>query len=671
MKSHKLLIGVVWSTLLLVLPGWAQEALDESAFYAKSWAVVIGINSYENFPSLEYAINDATAVATRLKSMGFEVISLLDTHATRENILQTLQEQLPTAVGRDDRLVIFYAGHGAAGILSTGEEVGFIIPSDGKSNVDGRQLQIIGGEIAVDGDYQSFAQKANFISVDDIRNVSDTVPAKHILYIIDGCYSGFLDPAAYARVRSSKDVKTAQGTDKARSLVIESPTADKKTPLPSPKSDPARYFQIITARDTVQILTAGSSGEAVYEKSGHGLFTHYLLQALDGAADKSEDPNAVVGDCVVTATELGNYLKEKVPSASNFSQSPLFNRLSGEGEFIFVPSICKPIAPVDMEPPKNDDGWAKTQAYRGPEDTPYEAPTQVLVDSNDYLYVLDSGLNRMFKFDPQGNNIPDHFDQAPIEDSWKPTSMALGYGDTLWVYFSWTGDSEKKGGPGGKIVIYQPNGRSALNWNGTTEPLTSCAQNSGEDVPFPSKGLLALDFEENVIMVDQDTGVITKCDHNGKLIGQWGKREEHTIIKDISQYKTVTHPQGLAIDMFGYIYVADTEGHGIQKYRYDGEWIPSWPNVKGDKPHFFNSPHGLAVDSKLYVYVADTENHRIKKYTSLNAKLLTYWGKKDAKKGNKYGEFREPTSVAVNQNSTQIYVADTGNKRVQRFFVER
>jgi hypothetical protein len=68
--------------------------------------------------------------------------------------------------------------------------------------------------------------------------------------------------------------------------------------------------------------------------------------------------------------------------------------------------------------------------------------------------------------------------------------------------------------------------------------------------------------------------------------------------------------------MFGYVYIADTEGHGIQKF-FDGEWIPSdIPNVKGNKPYFFDRPHGITVDNKLYLYIADTNNHRIKKYTS-------------------------------------------------------
>jgi DNA-binding beta-propeller fold protein YncE len=674
MRHIFMTLGVFCSILMTFSLAWSRGNQDMSSFYSKSWAVVIGINAYQNFPSLEYAVNDATAIATRFKSMGFEVISLQNEQATKSNIMNVLKRQLPEKIGRNDRLVVFYAGHGAAGILSTGEEVGFIIPSDAKSTIDGRKMDIIGGEIRVD-DYTTFAEKTNFISVEEIRDISDTVQAKHILYILDGCYSGFLDPAAYSRLRQSTRIKMARQPDTSRSLIIGDDNIKKTPQVSTSKSDVMDYLNVFTSRDTVQVLTAGSSGEAVYEKSGHGIFTYYLLKALDGAADVPDNPNSPIGDCVITTTELGNYLKEKVPPASRSSQIPLFNRISGEGEFIFSPTICQPIDPIDMQSPVGDTTWTKTDAYTGPKESPYKVPTQVLVDQEENLYVLDIGLHRIFKFDKYGKYLPVLFETSAIEAPWAPSSMALGSNGELWVYYSWQGKKNKKEPtPFGKVVIYNDDGTLAVGWSGRTEPLTACFQDNGTQVPFPATGLIALDIEDNLITVDQENGVMTKCDRNGKLLQQWGNYEKHKIIENINRYKTVTNPQGLAVDMFGYIYVSDTGGHGIQKY-YNGEWVGGWPNFKGKKPTFFNSPHGLAVDSKLYVYVADTQNHRIKKYTNVwegrGEKLLTYWGKKDANKGKKYGEFNTPMGVAVNWDSTNIYVADTGNKRVQKFLVER
>jgi hypothetical protein len=85
----------------------------------------------------------------------------------------------------------------------------------------------------------------------------------------------------------------------------------------------------ITSARVRQIITAGGAGEQVFEQDGHGLFTKRFLEALDRGGDLN-------GDGVLTAFELGHYLRSRVSTESANRQTPVFGTLDGEGEFVFL-----------------------------------------------------------------------------------------------------------------------------------------------------------------------------------------------------------------------------------------------------------------------------------------------------------------------------------------------
>jgi hypothetical protein len=248
------------------------SATQWQALYEKSFAVVIGIDHYEKWPLLEFAVNDAKSVTEELKETGFDNITLiLDKEATQRRILTELFHELPKKMGRNDRLFFYFAGHGQTEDLPEGGKRGYIIP--------------------VDCDISNYGAAA--VSMDQIRSLSRRIPAKHILYAMDSCYSGL-------------------GLNRSAGV--------------SPKiSD---YLRKIASMRAVQIITAGGKGEQVQEKEGHGLFTTHFLEALSGKGDLNKDK-------VITGTELGAYLRPTVSNASGQAQTPLFGRLEGEGEFLF------------------------------------------------------------------------------------------------------------------------------------------------------------------------------------------------------------------------------------------------------------------------------------------------------------------------------------------------
>lgn len=245
-----------------------------SSDYNNSWAVVIGINDYRKWPKLQYAVQDANAVRDVLIGrMGFNaerVLTLSNGEATRNNILALFHDKLGHGnVKKDDRVFVFFAGHGATKKLSSGRNLGYIIPVD--SNPD---------EIAVDA-----------IPMTDLQDIAESINAKHVLFVMDACYSG---------------LGLTRGTNTDKFL-----------------RDNAR-------RIGRQMLTAGGADQMVADggPNGHSVFTWTLLQALGGKADLN-------GDGVITGTELAAYIAPAVASVSQ--QTPAFGSLPGSegGEFVF------------------------------------------------------------------------------------------------------------------------------------------------------------------------------------------------------------------------------------------------------------------------------------------------------------------------------------------------
>jgi hypothetical protein len=199
--------------------------------YADSHALVIGINSYKAVSPLAYAVNDATEIRDLLVSeLGFpaeNVTCLLDEKATREAILKSYFRFTRDDVGLDDRILLFFAGHGHTLTGSRGE-VGFLVPHD-----------------AIPDDYSTF------IRWDDLTKNSELIRAKHLMFIMDACYGGL------ALTRST---------------------------LPGS----ARFLKDMLLRHSRQVLTAGKANETVSDAGGplpgHSVFTGHLIEGLRGKA---------------------------------------------------------------------------------------------------------------------------------------------------------------------------------------------------------------------------------------------------------------------------------------------------------------------------------------------------------------------------------------------------
>jgi uncharacterized caspase-like protein len=207
--------------------------------YANSWAILVGIDNYPKWPRLQYAVRDAEGVGQLLvQKFGFaseRVITLKNEQATRSGILGAFHDILEngkTAGGLqpNDRVFVFFAGHGATRKLSSGRDLGYIVPYDADPN-----------NLALDA-----------IPMTEIQNIAESLQAKHELFVMDACYSGL------GLTRGGAN--TAFLRDNARRL----------------------GRQMLTAGGTDQLVSDGGP-------NGHSVFTWTLLQGLGGKADLNGD----------------------------------------------------------------------------------------------------------------------------------------------------------------------------------------------------------------------------------------------------------------------------------------------------------------------------------------------------------------------------------------------
>jgi hypothetical protein len=203
--------------------------------YGVSRALVIGIDKYKSASPLAYAVSDAVAIRDLLVSdFGFpesEVTLLTDEAATRQAVLKAFLRFANDDVGLDDRLVVFFAGHGHTRTGSRGE-IGYLVPHDADM-----------------GDFSTF------IRWDELTRNADLIRAKHVLFIMDACYGGL------ALVRT-----TGAGS--------------------------TRFLKDMMLRTSRQVLTAGKADEVVSDSGGpipnHSVFTGHLIEALQGKAATSD-----------------------------------------------------------------------------------------------------------------------------------------------------------------------------------------------------------------------------------------------------------------------------------------------------------------------------------------------------------------------------------------------
>ncbi len=150
----------------------------------KYYALIIGNSEYDDrrLDDLIAPVNDARALNDVLKTKyNFETELLLN--ATREEILDKMQD-IASKLNRKDNLLIYYGGHG---MDIQEQEIGYWLP--------------------IDADKE---KRSKWINTQSVADEIKYAKAKHILLIVDSCFSGSLTKSTSA----NKNKKIKKGDKK-------------------------------------------------------------------------------------------------------------------------------------------------------------------------------------------------------------------------------------------------------------------------------------------------------------------------------------------------------------------------------------------------------------------------------------------------------------------------
>lgn len=234
----QLVFAVTASVVLLAPMAEAQLGRPEGLYY-KSWAVIFGIDDYLLAPKLTGSVSGGKAVGNAFRTLGFdEVIEVYNGQAGSKSMQHILREVLTRKVGRQDRLVIYFAGHTGITQDRDGKDLGYLVPADAQLN-----------------------NVTKAVTMDDLKELSRRIMSKHVLFIIDGGISGW-------------EVTAPQQLSMEGRGVLEDET-DKRA---------------------VAVLTAATKGEASAQRNGQSLFVTALLAGLQGAADADKNGWLVAGE---------------------------------------------------------------------------------------------------------------------------------------------------------------------------------------------------------------------------------------------------------------------------------------------------------------------------------------------------------------------------------------
>ncbi len=262
------------------------------------------MHTVRGIPVLKTTRQDAERLAEILQEQYQYEVDLLVDEVSNQRLTTLFNDELPAKVGPNDRLIVYFAGHGVA-LDGDNGPAGYLLPQDANAQ-----------------------DRSSYLSMQVVHDALIALPCRHCLIILDCCFSGAF------RWSSQRSFLTSPDAVLYRERYERFIRFDVWQVLTSAGHDQK-------ALDSLPGATLGTRQDTGHE---HSPFAEALFTALEGKADTN-------GDGVLVATELHLYLHEQVEIRAEkqvqHEQTPSLWPLNrhDKGEFVFC---CPTPTPINL-----------------------------------------------------------------------------------------------------------------------------------------------------------------------------------------------------------------------------------------------------------------------------------------------------------------------------------
>ncbi|MCX6873709.1 MAG: choice-of-anchor D domain-containing protein, partial [Verrucomicrobia bacterium] len=296
----------------------------------------------------------------------------------------------------------------------------------------------------------------------------------------------------------------------------------------------------------------------------------------------------------------------------------------------------------------------------------------IAVDGSGNVYVTDNAYHTIRKVTASGEvtTLAGSAGQLGSMDGTgsaarfaSPKGIAVDAGGNLYVADS-QNDTIRKVTPSGIVTTLAGNHEQSGSADGT-----------GSAASFNRPGDIAIGGSGNLVVADAENHTIRKVTPSGMVTTLAGSPGQTGSVDGTGSAARFYHPQGIAVDGSGNLYVADSGNHTIRKVTPSGVVT----TLAGDPGFFgnvdgtgsaarFRSPWGIAVDGSGNQYVADCNNYTIRKVTP--AGVVTTVAGSPGLEGSADGtgsaaRFYVPCGIVVDR-SANLYVTDYWNDTIRK-----